>query len=66
MLKVFLQALIRISKTGLSGAGLALVPFMAGVFGGKPSTGILLPMLIMADIFAVKTNHYNNCKCRNI
>ena len=45
--------LIGIAKTGISGAGLAVVPLMAYVFGGKPSTGLLLPLLIMADIFAV-------------
>ena len=49
--------MIGIAKTGLSGAGLAVVPLMAFVFGGKPSTGLLLPILIMADIFAVK--YYN-------
>lgn len=45
--------LIGMSKTGLSGAGLMVVPIMAGIFGGKASVGILLPMLIVADIFAV-------------
>ncbi len=49
--------LVGISKTGISGAGLAVVPILATIFGGKPSTGLLLPMLIMADIFAVK--YYN-------
>ncbi len=44
---------IGLSKTGLSGAGLFVVPVMAAVFGGRPSTGLLLPMLIMADAFAV-------------
>lgn len=41
------------SKTGVTGAGLMVVPLMASVFGGKPSTGLLLPMLVFADIFAV-------------
>jgi uncharacterized membrane protein YfcA len=45
------------SKTGLSGAGLMIVPIMAGIFGGKPSVGIVLPMLIFADIFAVNYYH---------
>ena len=49
--------LIGVSKTGISGAGLAVVPILASIFGGKPSTGLLLPMLIMADVFAVK--YYN-------
>lgn len=49
--------LIGMSKTGLSGAGLFVVPVFAGIFGGKPSAGLVLPMLVIADIFAVK--YYN-------
>lgn len=49
--------LIGTAKAGLAGTGLMIVPIMAYVFGGKVSTGIVLPMLIVADIFAVK--HYN-------
>jgi len=45
--------LIGMSKTGLSGAGLFVVPVFANIFGGKPSAGLVLPMLIVADIFAV-------------
>ena len=45
------------SKTGLSGLGLLVVPILAGIFGGKPSVGLLLPILIFADIFAV--TYYN-------
>lgn len=45
--------LIGLAKTGLSGAGLLIVPVMAKVFGGRPSVGIVLPMLIIADIYAV-------------
>ncbi|MGW8314762.1 MAG: sulfite exporter TauE/SafE family protein [Bacteroidales bacterium] len=45
--------LIGMSKTGLSGVGLMVVPLMANAFGGRPSVGLLLPMLIFADIFAV-------------
>lgn len=51
---VLLSAMfIGISKTGITGAGLIAVPLMAATFGGKESTGIILPMLITADIFAV-------------
>ncbi|MBI9070244.1 MAG: sulfite exporter TauE/SafE family protein [Melioribacteraceae bacterium] len=49
--------LIGMAKTGLSGAGLMIVPIMASVFGGKLSVGIVLPMLIFADMFAVKYYH---------
>jgi uncharacterized membrane protein YfcA len=49
--------LIGMAKTGLSGAGFMIVPIMAGIFGGKPSVGIVLPMLIFADVFAVSYYH---------
>nr|NIP92926.1 TSUP family transporter [Akkermansiaceae bacterium] len=40
---------VGISKTGFSGIGLIAVLLMADLFG-KPSVGILLPMLVLADI----------------
>jgi uncharacterized protein len=49
--------LIGMAKTGLSGAGFMIVPIMAGIFGGKVSVGIVLPMLIFADVFAVNYYH---------
>jgi len=49
--------LIGMAKTGLSGAGLMIVPIMAHIFGGKLSVGIVLPMLIFADVFAVYYYH---------
>ncbi len=49
--------LIGMGKTGLSGAGTLAIPLMAILFGGKPSTGIILPMLCMADIFGVIYYH---------
>ena len=45
--------LVGMAKTGLSGVGLMVVPMMATVFGGRPSVGILLPILIFADVIAV-------------
>jgi uncharacterized membrane protein YfcA len=56
-LMVFSALLIGMSKTGISGAGMAMIPIMAAIFGGKLSTGIVLPMLSMADIFAVSYYH---------
>ena len=44
--------LIGMAKTGLSGVGLMVVPILASVFGGRPSVGLLLPMLIFADVIA--------------
>ncbi|MHB1001057.1 MAG: sulfite exporter TauE/SafE family protein [Armatimonadota bacterium] len=45
--------LVGISKTGIPGAGILVVPLLAVTFGGRPSIGIMLPMLIFADCFAV-------------
>ena len=44
--------LVGISKTGIPGVGILVVPLLASTFGGRPSIGIMLPMLIMGDIFA--------------
>lgn len=49
--------LIGFSKTGIGGAMMMVIPIVAAVFGGKQSTGIILPMLVVGDIFAVK--YYN-------
>ncbi|HNQ35447.1 MAG TPA: sulfite exporter TauE/SafE family protein [bacterium] len=46
-----------ISKTGLPGLGMLAIPLMADILGAKTSTGIVLPMLIFADIFAVAYYH---------
>lgn len=37
----------------MQGMMLLIVPYMAIAFGAKESTGIILPMLCMADIMAV-------------
>lgn len=44
---------IGMSKTSVQGIMLMIVPFMAMAFGAKESTGVILPMLCMADIIAV-------------
>lgn len=44
---------IGVSKTGLPGVGILVVPLLALVFPAKPSVGLLLPILIFADLFAV-------------
>ena len=48
-----------LSKAGLSGISLSIIPVMALIFGAKESTGVLLPMLIAADIMAVIYYHRN-------
>ncbi len=45
--------LVGISKTGIPGTGILVVPMLAYAFGGRQSVGIMLPMLIFADCFAV-------------
>lgn len=45
--------LIGMSKVGVPGVSMIVVPILAVIFGGKLSTGILLPMLVMADILGV-------------
>lgn len=50
---LLLALLLGMAKAGLSGFGLAVVPVMALIFGAKESTGVILPMLITADIMAV-------------
>lgn len=49
--------LVGVSKMGIAGMGLVVIPTLAHIFGGKVSTGILLPVLVMADLIAVK--YYN-------
>ena len=49
--------LLGMGKSGLKGLGAVIVTLMAIVFGGKESTGILIPMMIAADVFAVIYYH---------
>lgn len=42
-----------LSKSGIKGISIIIVALMALVFGAKASTGILLPMLLVGDVFAV-------------
>jgi len=45
--------LIGMSKVGVPGVSMIVVPVLAFIFGAKQSTGVLLPILMMADIFGV-------------
>src|SRR5690606_1069047 len=45
------------SKTGVHGAGMLAVPLLANVFGGQLSSGIMLPLLVMADVMGVWYYH---------
>lgn len=46
-----------VAKTGVHGAGMMSVPMLAAVFGGQLSSGIMLPMLCMADVLGVVYYH---------
>ncbi len=58
-LAIFLSVavLTGMSKTGIHGAGMIAVPLLAIVFGGQLSSGILLPILCLADVFGVWYYH---------
>lgn len=49
--------IIGLSKAGVKGIDMLNVTLMALVFGGKASTGIVLPLLCTADLLAVKYYH---------
>ena len=64
--QLFLCAIgIGMAKTGLGGIGLLIVPVMAGLFGAKASTGIVLVLLIIADFFGVAYYH-QHAEIKNI
>lgn len=44
---------IGLSKAGIKGIAVINVTFMALAFGAKESTGLVVPLLVLADIFAV-------------
>lgn len=57
IVSLFAAFILGMSKSGLKGMGIVIVTLMALVHGAKASTGILLPLLIFADILAV--TYYN-------
>ncbi|KAF0239123.1 MAG: hypothetical protein FD181_508 [Prolixibacteraceae bacterium] len=57
VLLVICAVFVGMSKVGIAGISMFYIPVLALIFGGKPSTGILLPMLMMADIFGVAYYH---------
>jgi uncharacterized membrane protein YfcA len=48
---------VGMSKTGVHGAGNISVPLLAIIFGGQLSSGIMLPMLCLADVMGVWYYH---------
>jgi len=51
-LLAFCAFLVGASKTGIPGVSIVVVPMVATIVDPKASVGLLLPMLIFADIFA--------------
>ena len=49
--------ILGLGKAGVKGLGVVIVTIMALVFGGKASTGVLIPLMVVADIFAVVYYH---------
>lgn len=48
---------VGMSKTGVHGTGMIAVPMLASVFGGQLSSGVMLPMLCLADVMGVWYYH---------
>ena len=53
VLAFFGALVLGISKAGIKGIAIITVTCMALAFGSKQSTGLIVPMLILGDIFAV-------------
>jgi len=47
------------AKTGIPGFGILVVPLMAMVIPARSSTGVLLGILILADLFAITYHRHN-------
>ena len=56
ILFVLCAALVGFSKTSMTNLSMLSIVVLAGLFGGRTSTGVVLILLIMGDLFAVK--HY--------
>jgi uncharacterized protein len=59
VLAIVCAIMIGMAKTGVTALGTLVVPLMAFIFGGMPSSGLVLPMLVMADLFGVVYYHRN-------
>jgi uncharacterized membrane protein YfcA len=51
--------MVGISKTGIPGVGILVVPLMALVLPSRKSTGLLLGILVLADVFAIVYHRHN-------
>jgi uncharacterized membrane protein YfcA len=57
LLLIVVAFFIGMAKTGVHGISMFSIPLLAIIFGGKDSSGLMLPMLIIADAFAVFYYH---------
>jgi uncharacterized membrane protein YfcA len=62
---VLCATMVGITKTGIPGMGILVVPLMAGVLPARSSVGVLLGILILADLFAAGY-HRHNARWRHI
>ena len=57
LIMAFVGVFVGMAKTGIHGTGMIAVPLLAIVFGGRASSGIMLPILILGDLMAVYHYH---------
>jgi len=57
--------MVGVTKTGIPGLGILVVPLMASVLPARSSVGVLLGILILADLFAA-AYHRHNAKWRHV
>ncbi len=53
LLAIAASFLLGVAKGGIKGIGAIITTLLAIVFGSKASTGVLMPLLIVGDVFAV-------------
>ena len=53
ILIILTAIIVGFTKTGINGGTMLIIPLLVAKFGGMESTGILLPMLMIGDIYAV-------------
>ena len=54
--------ILGISKSGIKGISIVIVTLLALAFGARASTGILLPLLVVGDAFAVIYSYWDHCE----
>jgi len=65
MVVALCAAMVGVSKTGIPGVGILVVPLMAAVLPARSSTGVLLGILILGDLFAA-TYYRHHAEWRHV